>query len=111
MFHDTNVRERGFRVWKFWEELQARYPNNLEFVHSHGLGVLQLNNAPDEKKLHWLQPNPPEKQILINYFTALGLRQSERFELNELKLLNQAIYASRSWQLTRPLRFLARLMR
>ena len=96
MFHDTNVREHNFGVWEFWEELQARYPNNLEFMHSHGLGVLQLNNAPDNKKLEWLQPNSPEKQQLINYFSALGSRQLERFELNELKqnaaTLNQAVH-------------------
>jgi GT2 family glycosyltransferase len=85
IFHDTNVRERGFGVWRFWEELQERFPNNLEFVHSHGLGVLQLNNAFDHQQLRWLQPDFAEKQRLKSYFAALGARQIERYELGELR--------------------------
>jgi glycosyltransferase involved in cell wall biosynthesis len=84
-FHDTNVRERGFGVSRLWEELQVLYPNNLEFLHSHGLGIIQLNNAPDDKKLEWLKPHSPNKQILLSYFDSLGSRQLNRFELNELK--------------------------
>ena len=80
LFHDINVRERDFGVWRLWEELQLRYPANLEFVHSHGLGVLQLNNSPSIHKLEWLQPNSPKKQQLVDYFSALGLRQTERYE-------------------------------
>jgi GT2 family glycosyltransferase/glycosyltransferase involved in cell wall biosynthesis len=85
VLHDINVRERHFGVWKLWEELQERYPNNLEFLHSHGLGVLQLNNAPDIRKLDWLQFALPEKQNLRIYFASLGAVQLDRFAFNELE--------------------------
>jgi Methyltransferase domain/Glycosyl transferases group 1 len=39
MFHDTNVRQGDFGVWRFWEELTRRFPA-FEFLHGHGLGVL-----------------------------------------------------------------------
>ena len=85
LLHDTNVREKNFGVWRFWAELQEHYPSNLEFVHSHGLGVLQLNNTPENKKIPWLQPTSSEKKQLVNYFSALGLRQLDRYELKELR--------------------------
>lgn len=84
LFHDTQVRDRDFGVWQFWQELQQRYPNNLEFKHSHGLGVLQLNSPPAGKTLDWLTPGCSERDWLIRYFEALGSSQLTRFQIDEL---------------------------
>jgi GT2 family glycosyltransferase/glycosyltransferase involved in cell wall biosynthesis len=129
LFHDTNVHQHGFGVWKFWAELTEKYQNNLEFLHSHGLGVLQIEGALNEKRMLWLEAELPEKEFLKNYFSVLGERQFERYELvaakqqivqlnnqlilerEKLTLRLEQIRKSISWRLTRPLRFIARLFR
>jgi GT2 family glycosyltransferase/glycosyltransferase involved in cell wall biosynthesis len=43
LFHDINVREKGFGVYKYWSEIEARYPS-FSFLHGHGLGVIAVGD-------------------------------------------------------------------
>jgi uncharacterized coiled-coil protein SlyX len=39
LFHDTQVKERGFGVWRFWEEVASQY-DHIELRQCNGLGIL-----------------------------------------------------------------------
>ncbi|MEI4487866.1 class I SAM-dependent methyltransferase [Frigidibacter sp. MR17.14] len=39
LFHDTEVRDRDFGVYRYWAELRQTHPG-LNFTYQHGLGVL-----------------------------------------------------------------------
>ncbi len=80
LFHDTNVYEEDFGVWRFWEEIQSHYPLNFEFKHSHGLGIIQLDDSPPEKILRCFDADILEKQEFIQYFSFIGECRSEMFK-------------------------------
>ncbi len=81
VFHDTNVRERNFGVWKFWEEICSNYPYHMEFKHSSGLGVVQISDTDDGPTIPWLSATNTDHALIKNYFTFLGEQLSENFTL------------------------------
>ncbi len=56
LFHDIEVSEKDFGVYKFWEELKQKFVT-IEFHHSYGLGVLfknpQFGNELKKMQSEW----------------------------------------------------------
>lgn len=73
IFHDTNVLERNFGVWRLWEELRLRYPAH-NFAHQHGLGIIYVGRAPHPfaDLLQMLSTNRQYTILAQAYFEAVG---------------------------------------
>ena len=84
LFHDTNEKGSDFGVWRLWAELIGSHHNHFEFKHSHGLGVLQVDPAPDCKKMSWCHVDPSQADNLRSNFEALGNKLLVETYLNQL---------------------------
>ncbi len=85
LFHDTQVFDRGFGVYKLWRELAEEYPS-FEFTHSHGLGVLVTGreHIPLIEFIRIVHERPAAIQNLFERISLAGLpsevvRYQQRF--------------------------------
>jgi len=88
LFHDTRVFHGDFGVWKFWKEIVKKHPNHIEMVHSHGLGVVQINPNGESSQKKWLHPTGSVQQVFLKkimqasakkIYNELGSREKKGF--------------------------------
>ena len=97
LFHDTEVRERGFGVWKYWAEISADRPS-LNLPHGHGLGVLfwgQTRTQRGDRILELLQGQDAASLLTLLFESAgdgyVRQRQGAAAHANEVGELRNVI--------------------
>jgi GT2 family glycosyltransferase len=134
LLHDSEVRERGFGVWRLLDELEGAFPV-FRFTHDHGLGVVGVGRELPARIRTLLEAghDEPSRTAVRSAYELLGsriavrtaastpsLRQSRpapesgsdrmretlelRARLRASETLLSAIESSRTWRLTGPYR-------
>jgi len=95
LFHDANVREGDFGVWRLWEELHTQFPS-FEFVHCHGLGVLAVGRSISPLIAALCSITDPARVNAIRQrFSVLGERLTALHERHQLEHSKAAELAAR----------------
>lgn len=84
LFHDTNARERGFGVWKFFEKVAAQHPS-FQFLHGHGLGVLIPGDRVPAPLAPLLEASRETAYQIRATYAALGAALALRSEIADLR--------------------------
>jgi len=84
LFHDSNVRERGFGVFKVIEELRKSYPC-FEFTHGHGLAVVGIGQKRTDliTRLFQAEKSPSSQRAIQEIFSRLGGACTDTYAISE----------------------------
>lgn len=91
IFHDINVKERDFGVWKLFDEISERYPT-FRFEHSHGLGIAAIGEKiPDDIRFLFTLSDIDSVRIR-KFYSSLGIKMSTERRLSDaLHVQNSAV--------------------
>jgi hypothetical protein len=137
LFHDIEERDRGFGVWRLWQELAATRPS-FAFTHGHGLGVIAVGAAASAPVRELLEADSGTQARVRERYEALGRVVSRQAELLAMPAEVESLHAlvaslndelstqrdelreqehviadyrqSTSWRITRPVRAIGSLL-
>ena len=91
LFHDTNVRERDFGVWRFWDEIRQSRPH-FAFLHGYGLGIACLGNSPPERLKDLFEAGEAEAALIRKFFHQAGDAVRQNYLIGEAQADNRALH-------------------
>jgi hypothetical protein len=111
LFHDTQVRERGFGVYRFWKEVTAKFPN-FEFKFGNGLGVLAIGKEVNQAFLNFLEEAKKDK-FIPEAFQYVGSRIFYQEEVERMRQIIEKYEKKRQkyYYFTHPFLFISRMLR
>ncbi|WP_374977458.1 class I SAM-dependent methyltransferase [Microbacterium trichothecenolyticum] len=83
LFHDIAERERGFGVWRLWNQLQRVNPS-FTFHHGHGLGVLAVGEVRTDALRKLFDADETTAERIRSDFERLGAEAEERSQAASL---------------------------
>jgi hypothetical protein len=111
LFHDTREYDHDFGVHRFWAEIESTAPS-FEFHHAHGLGVLAWGPNAPARVLDFIRVAQAAPEQVREIYATLGAHVLKVWELELTVAGTKAelsrVFASTSWRITAPLRWLFR---
>ena len=81
LFHDTNIKQNNFGVWKLGEELREKY-TYFEFFHGCGLGIAVIGDTPPTDLLDFLNTTEVRQENIRAAFHRLGIAVDLTYKLS-----------------------------